>query len=92
MAAKVIEANSGVFQLGISVAPVTDWRYYDSIYTERFMKTPQLNSAGYEESAVLKMEGFRKASFLVCHGTADDNGSFFLIQFTLQIRLIWFGI
>lgn len=71
---KVLEAGSGVFQYGMAVAPVTDWRFYDSIYTERYMGTIEANLAGYEETAVARVDGFRNASrFLVMHGTGDDN-------------------
>lgn len=62
----------GVFRAGVAVAPVTDWRYYDSIYTERYMRTPAENAAGYGDSPVsraAKMEG----SLLIMHGSADDN-------------------
>jgi len=51
-----------------------DWQYYDSIYTERYMSTPQLNRDGYAQSAVHNMTGFANADFLLAHGTADDNG------------------
>ena len=71
MTSKVIETNSGVFKLGMAVAPVTDWKFYDTVYTERFMKTPQMNPEGYKKSAVSKMEGFNNAKFLLIHGTAD---------------------
>ncbi|KAJ1982080.1 Dpp4p [Dimargaris verticillata] len=74
--AKVLEANSGVFKLGMSVAPVTHWNLYDSMYTERYMKTPQENPKGYDVSGVNNMEGFKKARFLLIHGTADDNVHF----------------
>ncbi|GAA5838296.1 hypothetical protein JCM11251_003456 [Rhodosporidiobolus azoricus] len=73
---KVIEANSSVFQLGMAVAPVTDWRYYDSIYTERYMSTPQLNAAGYHNSSIHEMDGFKHATYAVAHGTGDDNVHF----------------
>ncbi|KAI8919633.1 dipeptidyl peptidase IV N-terminal region-domain-containing protein [Entophlyctis helioformis] len=73
MAAKSVEANSGVFAVGMSVAPVTDWRFYDSVYTERYMKTPALNPEGYATSAVVDMTGFNNAKYLLVHGTADDN-------------------
>jgi len=76
MAAKAIEADSGVFRLGMSVAPVTDWRFYDTVYTERYMLTPRDNLEGYEKSAVSKMEGFKKVRYLLVHGTADDNVHF----------------
>ncbi|KAI9335874.1 dipeptidyl peptidase IV N-terminal region-domain-containing protein [Pilaira anomala] len=75
MATKVIEANDGVFSTGMAVAPVTDWRYYDSVYTERYMKTPELNLDGYTNSAVNNMTGFNNAKYLLAHGTGDDNGN-----------------
>ncbi|KAK9720279.1 Dipeptidyl peptidase 4 [Basidiobolus ranarum] len=76
LTSKIIESNSGVFKLGIAVAPVTNWRFYDSIYTERYMKTPQLNPDGYKNSAVKNMTGFHNAQFLLVHGTGDDNVHF----------------
>ncbi|KAI8333132.1 dipeptidyl peptidase IV N-terminal region-domain-containing protein [Chlamydoabsidia padenii] len=76
LASKCIEANSGLFSAGLAVAPVTDWRFYDSIYTERYMLTPQLNPQGYVSSAVNNMTGFANSKFLLVHGTADDNVHF----------------
>lgn len=73
MSSKVVEANSGVFAAAMSVAPVTDWHFYDTVYTERYMKTPKLNPKGYQESAVLKMDGFHKTKFLLVHGLADGK-------------------
>ncbi|GAA5940217.1 hypothetical protein JCM1841_004894 [Sporobolomyces salmonicolor] len=73
LTAKVIEANSSVFQLGMAVAPVTDWQYYDSIYTERYMSTPKLNPGGYANSSVSRMDGFKHADFALAHGSGDDN-------------------
>ncbi|ORX97732.1 hypothetical protein K493DRAFT_215438, partial [Basidiobolus meristosporus CBS 931.73] len=84
---KAIESNSGVFKLGIAVAPVTNWNGIvgkgvtidsdvDSVYTERYMKTPQINPVGYRNSAVTNMTGFRNAEFLLIHGTGDDNVHF----------------
>ncbi len=65
--------GDGIFKTGIAVAPVTNWRYYDNIYTERFMRTPQENPDGYDQNSPLNFaEGF-KGNFLICHGTADDN-------------------
>jgi dipeptidyl aminopeptidase len=84
MAAKVLEANTGVISLGVSVAPVTDWRYYDTVYTERYMKLPVDNEEGYETSIVKGMEGFRKAKFLLIHGLSDDN-----VHFQNSADLIW---
>ncbi|KAI9322088.1 dipeptidyl peptidase IV N-terminal region-domain-containing protein [Dichotomocladium elegans] len=76
MASKVVEANDGVFSIGMAVAPVTDWRFYDSIYTERYMLTPQQNPDGYAASAVSNMTGFANAKYLIAHGTGDDNVHF----------------
>jgi dipeptidyl aminopeptidase len=73
LAAKVIEANSGAFSLGIAVAPVIDWRFYDSVYTERYMDEFGANRAGYAASAVTNMTGFAHAHFFLAAGTADDN-------------------
>jgi dipeptidyl-peptidase-4 len=68
-----ITKGADVFKAAIAVAPVTNWRFYDNIYTERYMRTPQENASGYDENSpinhVEKLEG---AYFLV-HGTADDN-------------------
>jgi len=73
-----VEADSGVFSLGLITAPVSDWRFYDSMYTERYMKTYEQNAAGYNESAVRKVTGFKhiSGSFLVQHGSGDDNVHF----------------
>ncbi|KAJ3226629.1 hypothetical protein HK099_004510 [Clydaea vesicula] len=84
MASKVLEANSGFFALTMAVAPVTDWKYYDSIYTERYMKTPELNEKGYQNSAVTDMTGFENGEFLLIHGTSDDN-----VHFQNSADLIW---
>ncbi|KAK2552559.1 Prolyl endopeptidase FAP [Acropora cervicornis] len=73
----VLGQNSNVFKVGMAVAPVTDWRYYDSIYTERYMLTPEENHEGYEISSVLPLaNNFKNESFLVVHGTGDDNVHF----------------
>jgi dipeptidyl-peptidase-4 len=63
----------GVFKAGAAVAPVTDWRFYDSIYTERYMKLPKDNEAGYEASAPLNFTDGLQGAFLLIHGTSDDN-------------------
>jgi len=60
----------------IVVAPVTDWRLYDTIYTERFMRTPQENADGYAESAPLAYADSLRGNLLLVHGTADDNVHF----------------
>lgn len=63
----------GVFAAGAAVAPVTDWRFYDTIYTERYMKTPADNTEGYDDSAPLNFVEGLEAPLLIMHGTADDN-------------------
>ena len=62
----------GLFRCGVAVAPVTDWRYYDSAYTERYMRTPQENSAGYDSSPLHHYQKLH-GDLLIVHGTADDN-------------------
>ncbi|MBK5189018.1 MAG: DPP IV N-terminal domain-containing protein [Gemmatimonadaceae bacterium] len=65
--------GGSVFRSAISVAPVTDWRLYDDIYTERYMRTPAENAAGYEGGAPLTYVQGLTASYLLVHGTGDDN-------------------
>ena len=65
--------GNGVFKTGIAVAPVTNWRYYDNIYTERFMRTPQENPDGYDQNSPLNFAPDFQGKFLICHGLADDN-------------------
>lgn len=65
-----------VFAAGISVAPVTDWRLYDNIYTERFMRTPQENEDGYSATSIMEHVDGMTADYLLIHGTADDNVHF----------------
>ena len=62
-----------IFTTAIAVAPVTNWRFYDSIYTERYMRTPQENEKGYDENAPMHYVHQLKGNLLLCHGTADDN-------------------
>ncbi|KAK2819506.1 hypothetical protein Q7C36_021152 [Tachysurus vachellii] len=70
-------AGSGVFKCGMAVAPVSKWEYYDSIYTERYMLTPQENPDFYENSTVMeRAKNFDSVQYLLVHGTADDNVHF----------------
>ena len=62
----------GVFKAGVAVAPPTNWRFYDSIYTERFMRTPQENPDGYAVNPIVRADRLHGA-LLICHGLADDN-------------------
>ena len=64
-----------VFAAGVAVAPPTDWRYYDSVYTERFMRTPNENGAGYDVSPISRASQL-SGHLLICHGSADDNVHF----------------
>ncbi|CAK7227886.1 hypothetical protein SCUCBS95973_006693 [Sporothrix curviconia] len=72
---KTLEQDAGqTFSYGMAVAPVTDWRFYDSIYTERYMDTPQTNGGGYDASAVQNASALaQNVRFLIMHGVADDN-------------------
>lgn len=62
-----------VFAAGVAVAPPTSWRYYDSVYTERFMRTPKENPDGYDTVNAIARAANLSGSLLICHGTADDN-------------------
>jgi len=64
------------FKAGIAVAPVTNWKYYDSIYTERFLRTPSENSGGYENNSPINFVDALRGKFLLIHGSADDNVHF----------------
>ena len=68
----LLQAND-VFKLAIAVAPVTNWRFYDTIYTERYMKTPQENPTGYDNNSPITYADNLKGKYLLIHGTADDN-------------------
>lgn len=78
MTLKTLETDAGqTFAYGMSVAPVTSWRFYDSIYTERYMKTPQHNADGYENSSIHNVTAIGQAErFLLMHGSGDDNVHF----------------
>ncbi len=68
--------GSNVFKSAIAVAPVTNWRYYDNIYTERYMRTPQENAQGYDDNSPVNMVDKLKGNYFLIHGTADDNVHF----------------
>lgn len=65
-----------VFRAGVAIAPVTCWRYYDTVYTERYMRTPKENPSGYDEVNPLARASKLSGSLLICHGLADDNVHF----------------
>ncbi|KAH6890570.1 dipeptidyl peptidase IV N-terminal region-domain-containing protein [Thelonectria olida] len=75
---KTLEQDAGrTFSYGMAVAPVTDWRFYDSIYTERYMRTPQENADGYDQSKISNATALgANKRFLLMHGVADDNVHF----------------
>ncbi|CBF83695.1 protein ste13 [Aspergillus nidulans FGSC A4] len=75
MTLKTLEQDAGeTFQYGMAVAPVTDWRFYDSVYTERYMHTPQHNPTGYDNTSISDMAALHNnVRFLVIHGASDDN-------------------
>ncbi len=65
--------GADIFKSAIAVAPVTNWRYYDSIYTERYMQTPQENADGYDDNSPINHVDSLKGNYLLVHGSADDN-------------------
>ena len=73
MSSNCLFKGAEVFKMAIAVAPVTNWRFYDSIYTERYMQTPQENPSGYDENSPINHVSKLKGNFLLIHGTADDN-------------------
>ena len=76
MSSNCLFKGNDVFKMAIAVAPVTNWRFYDSIYTERYMQTPQENASGYDMNSPINFVDKLKGNFLLVHGTADDNVHF----------------
>jgi dipeptidyl-peptidase-4 len=74
--ALVMTKGAGTFKLGIAGAPVTSWRYYDNIYTERFLQRPNDNQAGYDNNSPMTFAHLLQGKFLLIHGTGDDNVHF----------------
>lgn len=73
MSSLAITKGSDVFKMAIAVAPVTSWRFYDTVYTERYLRTPEENPAGYDENSPLNFADLLKGDYLLVHGTGDDN-------------------
>ncbi|WP_340077691.1 S9 family peptidase [Leptobacterium sp. I13] len=73
MSSNAILKGNDVFKMAIAVAPVTSWRFYDTIYTERYMQTPQENPSGYDDNSPISHVDKLKGSYLLIHGSADDN-------------------
>ena len=68
----ILKGND-IFSLAIAIAPVTNWRFYDTIYTERFMGLPKNNSEGYDLNSPLNFAHLLEGDYLLIHGSADDN-------------------
>ncbi|WP_298237807.1 S9 family peptidase [uncultured Algibacter sp.] len=73
MSSNCLFKGNDVFKMAIAVAPVTSWRFYDTIYTERYMTTPQENASGYDDNSPINHVDKLKGDFLLVHGSADDN-------------------
>ncbi|XMO87353.1 S9 family peptidase [Algibacter sp. AS12] len=73
MSSNCLFKGNDVFKMAIAVAPVSSWRFYDSIYTERYMTTPQENESGYDDNSPINHVDKLKGDFLLVHGSADDN-------------------
>lgn len=71
--ALTLNKGGDLFSAGVAVAPVTNWRFYDTVYTERFMRTPQQNPDGYDDNSPVNNVSQIKGRLLLIHGTADDN-------------------
>lgn len=71
-----LSRGNGIFKSGIAIAPVTDWRFYDSVYTERYMRTPQQNASGYDKGSPISLASSLSGKLLLIHGSADDNVHF----------------
>lgn len=73
MALQCLIHGKDIFKTAVSVAPVTDWHYYDNIYTERYMQKPEENVYGYDTTSIVKHATDIQGKLLIVHGTADDN-------------------
>lgn len=76
MASNCITKGADYFKTAVAVAPVSNWRFYDNIYTERYMRTPQENASGYDDNSPINHVEKIKGKYLIIHGTADDNVHF----------------
>jgi len=83
VAALTITKAAEYFKTAVDVSGGTHWKFYDTIYTERFMQTPELNPEGYENSSVLHYTKNLKGNLLIIHGTADDN-----VHFQNAVKLV----
>lgn len=76
MSSLAITNGGGVFKMAMAVAPVTNWRFYDTVYTERYLQTPQENASGYDDNSPSTHAAKLQGKFLLIHGTGDDNVHF----------------
>ncbi len=76
MSSLALAKGNDVFKMAIAVAPVSNWRYYDNIYTERYMQRPQDNASGYDDNSPINFVKDIKGKYLIIHGTGDDNVHF----------------
>ena len=76
MTSLCLTVGADYFKTGVAVAPVTSWRFYDSIYTERFLGLPKDNAKGYDENSPLSHTNKLKGNYFIIHGTGDDNVHF----------------
>jgi len=76
MSSLALAKGNNIFKMAIAVAPVTNWRYYDNIYTERYMGLPQENGAGYDDNSPINFVKDIRGKYLIIHGTGDDNVHF----------------
>jgi dipeptidyl-peptidase 4 len=76
ISALTMTKGAGAFKVGVAVSPVTNWRFYDTVYTERYLQTPQLNPEGYDQNSPLTHADKLQGKFLLIHGTGDDNVHF----------------
>jgi dipeptidyl-peptidase 4 len=73
MTSLAMTKGNGLFKMGIAVAPVTNWKYYDNIYTERFMRTPKENMSGYDDNSPINFTNQLQGNYFLIHGSGDDN-------------------
>ncbi len=73
MSTNCLLKGNAIFEMAIAVAPVTSWRFYDTIYTERFMRTPEENPNGYDDNSPFNYPELLKGDYLLIHGSGDDN-------------------
>ncbi len=73
MSSLAITKGADTFKMAIAIAPVTSWRFYDTVYTERYMQTPQENASGYDDNSPINFTDLLKGKYLLVHGSGDDN-------------------